>query len=778
MSKKIFKLSLILIISSLLLSACTLPWKKKVVSDPNLINSENNLSEDTGSTNSEKTNKIKKFSNYDSLKTFLKENEVSRANVYYDSFNLSSGLSSGAELTNSLKSTDAVSPNTTNDVMDYSGTNNQVLGVDEADIIKTDGNYIYALVRNELKIIKSEPAKEARVISTITLPSRPQGMFINGSSLSVFGSDRQVYTLDIYRNSRRQGAYTFFKTFDLTDIINPKQVRDLSFEGSYSDARLIGDYVYLFTDSQAVYSESESVAPRVIENGEDLVKNCLTPGLKCFAPDIYYFDIPYDSYQFVNVTAINTKDNTEALGGQSYLMNSGQNFYVSENNIFITYTEYLNEYELEQEVERELIFSKLSSEDQEKIKKIEAADSFILSKSEKIVKVSAIISNYISGLNSEDRKNIQTEIDNNLKTKLLARANDLEKTIIHKIAINGRNVEYRAMGEVKGQVLNQFSMDESGDYFRIATTRNEIWSNVTNKTEESYSNVYVLNNELKLLGSLENLATTEKIYSARFMGDRVYLVTFKKTDPLYAISLSDPTKPSVLGAIKIPGFSSYLHPADKDGNKIIGFGRDAEEDSDGRVKIKGLKMALFDFTDLNNPKELDSYIIGDSSSDSIALYDHKAFLYSEAKNLLSIPAVLRNDGGISFSGALIFNITDNRFVLKGRIDHAGGASRSTSDYWDGYGYYDNTVKRSLYINDNIFTFSNRFLKVNNLNDLSSVNDIILSIDKEANNSVSSNSVSSPAAPTTPPASQVTPDTIPVNDAAITDNPEGSAPLNP
>ena len=138
-----------------------------------------------------------------------------------------------------------------------------------------------------------------------------------------------------------------------------------------------------------------------------------------------------------------------------------------------------------------------------------------------------------------------------------------------------------------------------------------------------------------------------------------------------------------------------------------------------------MKLALFDFTDLAKPRELDSYLIGNADSDSIALQDHKAFLYSESKNLLSIPAVLRDNNKITFGGSLVFGLIDNKFVLKGKIDHSEGGIISNNDYWGGYDYYDNTVKRSLYINDNLYTFSNRFLKINSLADLSSVKNLIL-----------------------------------------------------
>lgn len=719
MSKKIFELSLIVAILAILVSGCTLPWKKKTV----VNNDAGTFTATTSDEVSSNTKQLKKFGNYDELKKFLEENNSGNLGFSGGARNMMLAAESNvaSEMSSSVSLDTSVNSSATSD---YSSTNNQVAGVDEADIIKTDGAYIYALVRNELKIIKVNSASDAAVISTITFKSRPQDIFINGTSLAVFGSDEQIYTLEAYKSFRRQNPYSFFKVFDLTDPVNPTLVRDLDFEGTYTDARLVGDYVYFFTNSSANYIASESLVPRVMDGGVVLSSDCLVSE-KCFTPDVYYFDVPYDSYIFSNITAINIKDNTEAISGQAYLMNYGQNLYVSKNNIYITYTEYLNEYDLEQVVKRDLIFSKLSTDNQTKITAIEAAASYILSSSEKKIKVSSIIDGYLSSLSTDDQAAIQASIDEGLKQKLTEQAANMEKTVIYKVGINGKNLEYRGLGEVNGQVLNQFSMDENGDYFRIATTRSSIWSRLSDTASSSYSNVYVLNNDMQVVGSLENLATSEKIYAARFMGDRVYLVTFKQTDPLYAISLSDPTKPTVLGAIQVPGFSNYLHPADKNGNKLIGFGHDTAEDSAGNVTIKGLKIALFDFTDLTQPKELDSYLIGEAGSDSIALQDHKAFLYSEKKNLISLPAVLRENNKLTFAGSLVFGISSDKLVLKGKIDHSGGRTTASADYWNGYNYYDNTVKRSLYINDNLYTFSNKFLKINSLSDLSAVGSLTL-----------------------------------------------------
>lgn len=719
MSIKTFKLSLILFITVLAVSGCSLPWEKGTPAPITPIVTHPTTTEPVVETPEvPKTNDIKEFASQEELQLFLEENLSSTSGamdmlsrgVAMDSMPVATSMDSSesSALSNSTSSDGGAS-------FDYSLTNNQVSGVDEADIIKTDGNYAYVLVRNELSIIKINPIDDAHVLSKITFNSRPLDIFLNGTSLVVFGSDGQVF-----RGFARQSSYTYLKVFDISDPTNPRQVRDLDFEGSYADSRMIGDYVYFITNNYVNYMEGEPLTPRLLSGGQEV---------STFAPSVFYFDIPYNSYQYTSISAINVKNNNEEVSGQVYLLDGGQNMYVSQNNIYITYTEYLSEYDIEREVKEKLVVPSLGADDQEKVVQIKAAPAYILNSREKVNKVSAIIERFLMSLTDTEKTAWDTKIENAFKAELLAKTKEREKTIIHKIAIKDNSIEYQAKGEVSGQVLNQFSMDENGSYFRIATTRSAMWSRLTESPESSYSNVYVLGPDLTLVGSLENLATTERIYSARFMGDRVYLVTFRQVDPLYVINLTDPQKPSVLGAIKVPGYSNYLHPVDANGTQLIGLGRDVEVGSDGQVQVKGVKLSLFDFSDLTKPKELDSYIIGDRSSDSIALYDHKAFLYSGSKKIISIPAVLRdNNGRLAFAGAMVFNVDNDSLSLKGRIDHSQGGHFATADTWQGYNYYDNTVKRSMYVGDNLVTLSNKYFKINKIDDLSPIGELKLTPD--------------------------------------------------
>lgn len=697
MSKKFLTLAILIVVILLTSTACTLPWQKKKVVTP-VSDNTNNInpleSVNTVEPDFPSSGEIKKFNNLEELQTFLEQHKKIT--------NLSSSVTSSVNEAKGVES-------------DYSKTNVQVAGVDEADIMKTDGNFIYLLDYNDLYIIKAKPAVEASIVTKITFKSRPQEFYISGDRLVVFGYDLQIFNDQTFKSFKRQGSYTYLKIFDIADPKNPKQIKDLNIEGSYSNSRLIGDYLYFVTNNYQNYIAGEPLLPRILDSGQVLAEQC---GLsaKCYSPNIFYFDTDYNSFNFTSVNAINIKNVSELISGDIYLLSADQNFYVSPNNIYITYTSYLNEYDLERDLTINLLKERLSADNQLKISKIEASESFVLSDVEKKNKVYQLIQDYISSLDKGQKSAVQTEIENALKQELMAKAKELEKTMIYKIAFSGSSLNYVATASVPGRVLNQFSLDESNGYLRIATTKSQSWSRFLENSQESFSNVYVLDDKLKVTGSLENLAAGERIYAVRFMGNRAYLVTYKETDPLLVIDLQAPSTPKLLGELKIPGYSTYLHPYSD--NILLGFGRDTELSSNGQVLNKGLKLALFDVSNPSAPKELDSYIVGNKYSNSVALSDHKAFLISPSKNLISIPVSL-NSGEfadrLEFSGALVFGVNNNKLKLRGRIDHSDNGNYTKQDYWNQFSYFDNSAKRSLYIDNALYTFSNKFLKINNLN---------------------------------------------------------------
>jgi uncharacterized secreted protein with C-terminal beta-propeller domain len=492
--------------------------------------------------------------------------------------------------------------------VDFSTTNIQVEGVDEADLVKCDGRYLYVLSGRKVFVIYAYPPENASITSEIQENENPIELFINGDRLVILGEN-------------------FAKIYDVSNRENPVLKREVYFDGWYFNSRMIGDYVYLIVSSPSIYFfENEIDLPSLTCNGR---------GKTIQATDIYYFENLHGySYQFTTILAINTQNDFEEISSETFLMTTAQNLFVSLNHIYITYTNY-----------------------------------------------------WVSPRNWSVSAPPQEE----------------EKTLIHKIAVSGGRIEYRAGGEVLGWVLNQFSMDEYQGYFRIATSTGWYGAN----------HLYVLDQDLNIIGRLENLAPGEMIYSARFMGSRAYMVTFKKVDPLFVIDLTDPANPTVLGRLKIPGYSDYLHPYDD--THLIGVGKDTTESDEGDFAwYQGVKVALFDVSDPENPVELSKYVVGQRGTESLALYDHKAFLFSRSRNLLVLPI-----GDWAVQDAYVFHISlDGGIMLRGTITHL------ENQEWQWAGWY--SVKRSLYVEGVLYTVSNGLVRMNSLGDLSEMGSVLLS----------------------------------------------------
>ncbi|MCK4635947.1 MAG: beta-propeller domain-containing protein [Candidatus Moranbacteria bacterium] len=688
----------------------------------------------------EKDQLIKKFSDYNELRDFLESNSSDDTikTLQYESDTIAVGMAMGEESGMTRASNIETKANfapQTEEQSSHSETNVQVQGVDEADIVKTDGDYIYVVSKKNLFIVDSKNAENLNILSKLEFDDQPQNIYLNGDRLIVFGRNNEIRKKEIYSNFKRRSQYTFFKVFDISDRKNPRQLKNYDFEGNYSNSRMIGDYVYFLTNASNINYADEFPVPRVLLDGQEIYnysdeQNCLGG-----CPDVYYVDDISDRYTMVNVMAINVQDINKTsennLNHKVYLMPYNQNLYVSHDNLYLTYTKYFDQNEFLTNLKLEIIWDKLSANDKNKIEKIKSSEYFILSRREKTYKIQNILNRVI--ISEEDEIALEENLKNKIQELYPQIVDKIEETVIHKIAIDGENLEYKGFGSVSGTILNQFSMDENGDFFRIATTRSQnrmYWlrsylaENIQIQLQgESYNNLYVLDKNLKITGRLEGLAEGERIYSVRFMGDRAYMVTFRQTDPLFVIDLQNPNNPKVLGKLKIPGFSNYLHPYDK--NHLIGIGKDTKENSFGGVVTGGLKISLFDVSDVANPKEKAKYILGGKGSDSIALRDHKAVLFDKEKNLLVLPVTLRDNFSDEnfidkrfaqekyFVGAAVFNIDDSKIDLRGVISH----SKNNVDNWCLGNCYTDNILRSLWIGDVLYSFSNGFLQANGISDL-------------------------------------------------------------
>jgi uncharacterized secreted protein with C-terminal beta-propeller domain len=552
----------------------------------------------------------------------------------------------------------------------YSATNIQVAGVDEADIVKTDGEYIYTLSDRKLIIAKAYPPEDAEVLSETGLELEPREMFIGDGTLLVFGYTRQEIPLKGTaepKTGKPEEIYPYYnqittvQLWNIKDRSDPKLVRSVDFEGSYLSSRKIGSDVYFVINSYPNYrimEERGSPVPLYRDRTDDELdeEKGFVQTSRC--DEVSYFE-PIMAERFVTIASI-PMDDPEGEIKKEVIVGSGQNIYSSRQNLYIAEYQYYWE-----------------------------------------------------------------------PVPLKGAGNSGEKTIVHKFSLGKGNINYKGHMEVPGRVLNQFSMDEYNGYFRIATTKGR----VSRAGGSSSNNLYIYNDKLNLTGSLEDLAPGESIHSARFMGDRAYLVTFKKIDPLFAIDLSDPANPRVLGKLKIPGYSDYLHPYDE--NHLIGIGKETVEAEEVRGDFawyQGVKMAIFDVTDVENPKELHKVVIGDRGTDSEVLRDHKAFLFDRDKHLLVLPILLAEiKGGSSpspntygeyvYQGAYVYTLTlENGFELKGRITHY-----ETDESFKKSGYYfrgDASVKRALYIDDVLYTISQKKIKLNQLADMEEIKELV------------------------------------------------------
>ena len=574
---------------------------------------------------------ISKFSSYSELEDFVRtntQNMIKRDSGSWASFGEGEGESVPAPAAS-----------------DYSATNIQVAGVDEADIVKTDGEHIYLVSGNRTIIVKAYPAEQAQVLSEIELEGTAIGIFINGDRLVVFEHETPYYDYYDMPAVREYAIMPYvsprvlIKVYDISDRENPRLQRELSADGQYISSRMIGDYAYVVVN-EPVYEEDDEInLPRIYSDGTEK---------EISATDIYYSDVVDYYYMYTTIIALNIQEDSQEPTYETILLGASSNLYVSMNNIYLTFPVWGRD------------------------------------------------------------------------------VGDVGKTSVHRIHIEGGVMNYAASGEVPGMVLNQFSMDEYAGYFRVATTT---YGQTTD------NNVYVLDMALNITGSVTGLAPTETIYSARFMGERGYLVTFKKVDPLFVIDLSNPYNPRELGYLKVTGYSDYLHPYDE--NHIIGIGKETT-DAGEFAWYQGVKISLFDVTDVRNPVEIDKLEIGHRGTESPVLWDHKAFLFDRARNLMVMP-ILETRVDVSeypegvpswacgepvYQGAYVFNVSlDQGIQIKGRITHAENVTDPEQDYY----YYRSpfAVERSLYIDDVLYTISDAKIKMNNLENLDYINEVEL-----------------------------------------------------
>lgn len=562
---------------------------------------------------------------------------------------------------------------------DYSDINVQVQGVDEGDIVKTDGTYIYTVSNGTVRIVKAVPAAtmdETAVIDFDDESFNATDLYIDGDRLIVLGNKWQnggggYRIMEEMVDSKMMiwpGPMGTNKAevriYNVINKAKPVLERKVTFDGSLNSSRRIEGKLYLVLNQSPMYwggpvpltksATEKDLLPTYsdsIGNIEDKpVTDCARVSILPHTP----------SPQYLMVGVIPVRDTKTAVNTE-VILGSAENIYASLNNLFIATTQW----------------------------------------------------NY-SWSGSSDSTSTQ-------------------QTNIYRFAFTADGVDMQADGHVKGKILNQFSMDEHENNFRIATTIDDQWQG-EGKSVPSSNNLYVLNMNLDQVGEIEEIAPGESIYSVRFMGDRAYMVTFKQIDPLFVIDTSDPRNPTILGKLKIPGYSDYLHPYDE--THLIGFGKEVDEridadkvHSDNAVyytAVLGMKVALFDVTDVSKPKEMYKVVIGDRGTESVLLRDHHALLFEKDRNLLSFPVNVMelpegtkpSDTNVyasqTFQGAYVYELTlGDGFKQKGRITQYSADDIQKA----GGSMYGKDVERVLRIGETLYTISQNGIQSNKLDGL-------------------------------------------------------------
>ena len=502
---------------------------------------------------------------------------------------------------------------------EFSGTNVQVVGVDEPDIVKTDGRRIILAQHGTLTVVDVTGA-EPTVTGRVLLGERWGGeLLLHGDRVLVinnhYGSIRPLAT------GASGGRYA--RDIVIIDEIlldgTPRRGRSLQVEGRYVNSRSIDGTARVVIVSYPnelgfVYPQNAAGEPIAADANRKVVaqstledwlpdyrvvssEGSVTEEGQILACDRVYVPSQFSGFGSLSVLTFDLAESL-TLGDGAATFAAGETIYASHHNLYVATNTWLPQ-------------------------------PFF------------------------DDEDWLRDIDNRYRTS------------IHKFSLTpGGPAVYEASGSVKGHLLNQFSLHEFDGHLFVAVTNGSPWG--ANRQSESLIFALTQQDEvLAVVGSVGDMGRGERIYAARYIGDRAYVVTFRQVDPLYVVDLSDPTAPAVLGELKIPGYSAYLHPVG-DG-LLVGIGREADEDG----RIQGFKASLFDVSDPAKPTEIDTWTLANAQSG--VEWDHRAFLWWAPEQLMIVPVnSWRNEVP---SGAAVFEVT-----AEAGLDYQGLITHSTEDF--------------------------------------------------------------------------------------------------
>lgn len=490
---------------------------------------------------------------------------------------------------------------------EYSTTNVRQEGVDEADIVKTDGRYLYVLredrqtlsivdTNGNMKEIQTIVEEDYAINEFYLIPEEKKLIVI--CSYYVDASSDTDKKKDSFRGDFIQSEYSIVVTYDVSNASQPKKLGSVSQSGSYTSSRMADGYVYLFSE----YFTGVDIRRNRPETFIPMVDDGLMKQADIYMP------LSKEGTMYAIITAIDIKSPDKPTDSKA-IFSTGGYMYVSNQNIYYYETTWEDE-------------------------------------------------------------------------------TDKCSTTVRKISYNKGQLKAKAQGEFNGYIEDSFSMDEYKGNLRVVTTAGDT------------NSVYVLDEKLEIIGKIENLAKDERVYSARFMGNIGYFVTFRETDPLFTVDLSDPRKLKITGELKIPGFSEYLHPYG-DG-KLLGIGMDADEET---LTTDGVKLTMFDISDPEDVKEENTYVLKNTYSTDI-FYDYKGVLADTGKNIIGFAADCEN--GQKY---YVFSYDEkNGFICNMEEEINGG----------GYGF-----TRGVYINDTLYVVQGNVIEAYNMKDYKKIDDIVL-----------------------------------------------------
>lgn len=533
---------------------------------------------------------------------------------------------------------------------DVSTTNVQVAGIAEGDLIKTDGEHIYFARSNDI-VITSADKEESTAVSTIAEENfHPAEIYLEGNLLISVGHTTEPIRLE--ETEPPPGDTIDIAPMPVQQSLTTVHIYDISDKTAPEKMRevsLEGAYKTSRKMDGQLYLTASQHPPFRIQQEENIE----------------------EARPFVKDTAVQSERAPVAFEDMYFFPESQENNYLLIGSIDLQ--------NLDDEAEVQTYLG--------------ASNEFYMSEN-----------NIYLAVNQFEERNTSKETDTSMM------ASPAVNTKIMQFAIDDGAVSYQTSTAVPGRLINQFAMDERDGVFRVATTKGEMWG--LPEQEPSTNNLYTFDTDLNPLGKVEGLAEGERIYSVRFMDQVAYMVTFRQVDPLFVIDLSNPQNPEVLGELKIPGFSNYLHPLDDE--HVIGFGQHTtlqqQNGEEPLVMTEGLKISVFDVSNPENPKEKYSKVIGESGSYSELNHDHRALFQQPNSSLYGFPATLFNsetvkDEGMVYEnqtllhqGALLYEITpEEGIVWKDSITHQEADTEFPNE--------KSRIQRMVSIDGTLYTFS-------------------------------------------------------------------------